>query len=212
MVITISREYGAGGSEVARRVAARLGGWAVVDNDLVEEIAARAGLTQAEVVEREERVPSFVERLARTLAASGPQFAVPPGGTVEDVEEEAKLVRITEGVVADLARQGRVVLVGRAAPVVLGQWSDTLHVKLVAPRLDRIRAAAERLGIDAAQAADIVDDTDRMRAAYHREYYDRDWSDPLHYHMILNTGALGLDGAAELIERASRRAFPGAAT
>src|SRR4026208_844701 len=116
MIITISRQYGAGGSEVARRVAARLG-WRVVDNELVEEVAARAGLPPEAVAEREDRVPSFAERLARTLAASTPElFAAPePGGTVPKLQE-TDLVRITETVVAEVAAKGRVVLVGRGSP------------------------------------------------------------------------------------------------
>ena len=199
MIITISRQYGAGGSEVARRVAAALG-WRVVDNELVDEVAARAGLPPADVAEREERVPSFAERLARTLAASTPElFAAPvPGGTVPKLQE-TDLVRITETVVAEVAAKGRVVLVGRAAPAVLARERDSLHLQLVAPRAYRIQAAAERLGLDPQRAAKITDETDSMRARYLRQFYRRDWYDPVNYHMVLNTGALGLDGVTEVI-------------
>ncbi len=203
MVITVSREYGAGGSEVARRVAAALG-WSVVDNELVEQVAERAGLTAAEVAEREERAPTFVERLSRTLAAAMPEFVAPPGGTVPDLDE-ARLVRITEGVVAELAEKGRVVLVGRAAPVVLGRREGALHVRLVALRTYRIQAASERLGIDPEEAARIVDESDQMRASYHREYYERAWTDPLNYDMTLNTSALGLQGATDVIIARARQ-------
>ena len=202
MVITISRQYGAGGSEVARRVAEALG-WQVVDNELVEQVAARAGMSATEVAEREERAPSFVERLTRTLAAATPELFPPPGGTVTELEE-ASLVRITEGVVSEMARRGRVVLVGRAAPAVIGKRMDALHVKLVAPRAWRIHAACERLGMDPAEATRILDETDAMRARYHKEYYQRDWSDPVHYHMMLNTGELGLAGATALIVAGTR--------
>jgi CMP/dCMP kinase len=204
MLITISRQYGAGGSEVARRVAAELG-WRVVDNEVVESVAARAGVPPAQVAEREERVPSFVERLARTLAASTPELfpATDPGGTLPKLQE-ADLVRITESVVSEAAAKGRLVLVGRAAPAVLAQERDSLHVKLVAPRPYRIRAAADRLAVDVQQAAAIVDESDSTRARYHREYYRRDWNDPLLYHMVLNSEALGLDGATALIVARAR--------
>ena len=202
MVITISRQYGAGGSDVARRVAGALG-WSVVDNELVERVAERAGIPAAEVAERDERAPGFVERLTRTLAAATPDLFPPPGGTVADLDE-ATLVRITEGVVGEMAMKGRVVLVGRAAPAVLAQQDDALHVKLVAPRPFRIHAASQRLGMDPAEVVKIVDDTDTMRARYHREYYHRDWADPLNYHMVLNTGALGLAGAAAMIVARAR--------
>jgi cytidylate kinase len=205
MLITISRQYGAGGSEVARRVAAALG-WRVVDNELVEEVAARAGLPREDVAEREERVPSFAERLARTLAASSPElFAAPaPGGTIPKLQED-DLVRITETVVEEVAAKGRVVLVGRAAPAVLAREDNSLHVKLVAPRSYRIQAAAERLGVDPEKAAEILDETDAMRERYLRQFYRRNWNDPVNYHMVLNTGVLGPDGATEVIVGEARR-------
>ena len=202
MVITISRQYGAGGSDVARRVARALG-WSLVDNELVEQVAQRAGIPLVEVAERDERAPGFVERLTRTLAAATPDLFPPAEGTVADLDE-ATLVRITEGVVGEMAAQGRVVLVGRAAPAVLGLQEDALHVKLVASRAFRIHAASQRLGMDPAEVVKIVDDTDAMRARYHREYYNRDWADPLNYHMVLNSGALGLAGAAEVIVARAR--------
>jgi cytidylate kinase len=202
MVITISRQYGAGGSDVARRVASALG-WSVVDNELIEQVAQRAGIPMAEVAERDERAPGFVERLTRTLAAATPELFPPPEGTVADLDE-ATLVRIPESVVGDMAARGRVVLVGRAAPAVLDQQEDALHVKLVAPRPFRIHAASQRLGMDPAEVVKIVDDTDAMRARYHREYYNRDWADPLNYHMVLNSGALGLAGAAEVVVARAR--------
>jgi cytidylate kinase len=204
VLITISRQYGAGGSEVARRVATALG-WRVVDNELVDEVAARAGLPPQDIARREESAPSFTERLARTMAASTPElFAAPlPGGTLPKLQE-ADLVRITESVVAEAASKGRLVLVGRAAPAVLAQERDSLHVKLIAPRDYRIQAAADRLGLELTKAALIVDDSDATRARYHRQYYRRDWNDPVNYHMVLNSEALGLDGATEVIVSRAR--------
>ena len=203
MLITISRQYGAGGSEIARRVAVALG-WRLVDNELVEEVAARAGVPAEQVAEREERAPSFVERLARTLAASTPElFSAVPGGTFPKLQE-ADLVRITESVVAEVAARGRVVLVGRAAPAVLAQERESIHVKVVAPKPYRIRAAAARLGADPQKAGAAVEESDATRARYHRQYYRRDWNDPVNYHLVLNTEALGLDGATDVIVARAR--------
>ena len=200
MLITISRQYGAGGSELAARVAATLG-WRVVDNELVERVAARAGLTPQDVAQREERVSTFIERLARTVVAATPELVVPPeaGGTAE-----VDLVRLTERVVEEVAAEGRVVLVGRAAPAVLARERDAIHVKVVAPRDWRIRAVIERLGVPMEEAARLTEETDRNRARYHRQHYQRDWADPANYHLVLNTAALGLDGAAEVIVARAR--------
>jgi len=75
-VITITRQYGAGGSLVAQLVAERLG-WTVIDNEFISEVARRAGLPAEEVAAREERAPSMIERLAAALAVSAPEMFVP---------------------------------------------------------------------------------------------------------------------------------------
>lgn len=203
MLITISRQYGAGGSAVARRVADALG-WRLVDNDLVERIAARAGLSPDEVAGLEERTPSFIERLAQVLAAATPELFPPATGTVPELSE-ATLVRITEAVVAETAAEGRAVLVGRAAPAVLARERDVLHVRLVAARAFRARVTAERLGLDIKEAERVMQQTDAQRERYHREHYGRDWSDPVGYHLVLNTERLGFDGATAVVVSEARR-------
>src|SRR5436309_227589 len=72
-VITVTRQYAAGGSDVARLVAAALD-WTVIDNEFVDEVARRAGLAPEEVAERDERAPGLLERLARTLAVGSPEL------------------------------------------------------------------------------------------------------------------------------------------
>jgi cytidylate kinase len=206
MLITISRQYGAGGSEVAKRVADALG-WRLVDNELVEKVGARAGLSAEEIAGIEERTPSFIERLAQVLATSTPELFPPPTGTVPELSE-ATLVRITEAVVAEAAAEGRAVLVGRAAPAVLAREREALHVKLVASRPFRIRVAATRLGLDLKDAERVMQQTDAQRERYHREHYGRDWSDPVGYHMVLNTERLGYDGTvAIIVAEAGRRGW-----
>ena len=202
MLITISREFGAGGSQVAQRVADTLG-WSVVDNELIEAVAARAGLSAEEVAEREEKGPTFIQRLARALVAS-PEYVYLARTPVEEIDEP-RLVRITETVVQEIARQGKVVMVGRATPAVLSSEVDAIHVRVVAPREYRVREVMKRLSINEEAAGKKVDEMDENRRRYHREYYDRDWADPTVYHLVINTGALGWDGAAGVIVERARQ-------
>lgn len=196
MIVTISREYGAGGSEVAQRVAETLG-WRLVDNEVVDEVAAEAGLSPEEVAQKEERAPGFLERLTRALARAAPElFPRTPERVPEP--EEATIVRVTERVVEKLAEGDHVVVVGRAAPAVLSQ-RDALHVKLVAPKPVRIRRTMARLQAGEEEAIRVLEETDAARARYHKQYYGRDWNDATNYHMTLNTDALGLEGTAQLI-------------
>lgn len=197
MLITISREFGAGGAKVAALIAAALG-WTLVDNEIIDLVAARAGLTPEEVARREERVPGFVERLARTLAVTSQEFAVPQPEAVAGLAEP-ELVRLTEAVVREAAAADHVVLVGRAASTVLARREDALHVRVVAPRPFRVRMIEERESIDKRHAEARVDEMDAQRGRYHREYYNRDWTDPTLYHMVLNTEALGFAGTAAVV-------------
>ncbi|HEV8150119.1 MAG TPA: cytidylate kinase-like family protein [Gemmatimonadales bacterium] len=206
MIITISRQFAAGGSDVARRVAEALE-WRVVDNELIDRVAARAGLPPEEVAQREERAPGFVERLARALARSAPELFLKPAESVPE-PEEATLVRVTESVVAELAAEGRVVLVGRAGPAVLRGSHDALHVRLVAPLPTRLETAMTRLGLERKEAEQVLQETDADRGRYLKQHYGRDWEDATNYHLVLNTGALGLPEAADLIVACAKRRWP----
>ncbi|HEY9519844.1 MAG TPA: cytidylate kinase family protein, partial [Gemmatimonadales bacterium] len=87
----------------------------------------------------------------------------------------------------------------RAAPAVLSGTHEALHVKIVAPVLFRIARIREADGVDEREAERRLRESDANRARYHRHHYGRDWSDPANYHMVLNTGSLGVDGATEII-------------
>jgi cytidylate kinase len=208
MIITIARQFGAGGSEVARRVAGALG-WRVVDNELIDRVAARAGLPPEEVARMEERAPGFVERLARALTRSAPELFSRPAEKVPE-PEEATLVRVTETVVAEIAAEGRVVMVGRAAAALLSGEHDALHVKLVASPAFRLSIAVERLGTAPREAERVLQETDAARSRYLRQHYGRDWNDPAGYDVVLNTGRLGFDAATALIVACARQRWPGA--
>ena len=207
-VVTITRQYGAGGSAIARRVAETLG-WTLIDNEFVQQVAARAHLPVATVAAREERVPSLMQRLVRTLANAPPEAFVATGGpgpaatavAAEEQPDEEQIVGTTERVIAEAAQHGRVVLVGRGAQAVLAKASPeaALHVYVVAPREQRVRTVMQRLSMQEREAAQVTDATDAHRDRYVQRWYGRRRQDPANYHMVLNTGWLGYDGAAALV-------------
>ncbi len=204
-VVTITRQYGAGGSKVAELVAEALG-WTVIDNELVDAVARRAGLPASTVAAREERAPSLVERLVRALASASPETVVP--GVAEGGEpDEERIVRVTEHLMVEAAAAGRVVLVGRGAQFALERLppEDALHAYVVAPHATRVATVAARLGMDAARADQETRRTEADRDRYVSRWYQRDRQGPANYHLVLNTGWLGYDGAAELIVAAARR-------
>src|SRR2546422_1200692 len=208
-VITITRQYASGGSEVARLVAAELG-WDVIDNEFVDEVARRAGLPPDAVAQREERAPGLLERLARTLAAGSPEMFIATAGVPRVEPDEAAIVQLTERVIAEAAAQGRIVLVGRGAQAVLAQRPDALHRDVGAPEPWGPEHAVERRGVNPAGVEKVVDDTDRQRDQYVRTYYGRHRDDAVNYDLVVNAERLGLDGAAALIvAEAKRRGWMG---
>ncbi len=203
-VLTITRQYGSGGSDIARLVASGLG-WTVIDNEFVDEVARRAGLPPDEVAQREERAPGLLERLARTLAVASPEMFITTTGVPRVEEDEATIVQLTERVIAEAAAAGRVVLVGRGAQALLAQREDALHVYVVASKPWRMKLAVERLGVDPATVERVVDETDRRRDHYVKTYYGRLRQDVTNYDMVLNAEKLGFEGAAALIIAEAQR-------
>lgn len=202
-VITISRQYASGGSDIARKIAERLG-WPLIDNEFVDLVAERAGLTPQEVEEREERVPGMVERLARALAISSPEVFVATGEPPDArFGSEEELVKVTETVINQTIQEGNVILVGRGAQAHLAERQDTLHVYIVGRREDRIQAAMQRLGMPHDEAAQTVDRVDEGRRRYVKTHYDRQWDHPANYHLVINTSAFTYDQAAEMVAAAA---------
>src|SRR6476659_7452123 len=131
-IITFSRQYGSGGSEVAAMVARELG-WALLDNSVVDQVAARLGITPAQVAAREERVPSLVERLTEALTL-GSQEWITPLTAARRAPTDEQLVEVTRHVVEEAAASGPLVVVGRGAQAMLAERSDALHVFCHSPK------------------------------------------------------------------------------
>ena len=203
-VITITRQYGSGGSDIAQLVARTLG-WHLIDNQFVDEVARRAGLPTDEVAQREERAPGLLERLARTLAVASPELFITTAAVPRVEEDEATIVQLTERIIREAAGEGRAVLVGRGAQALLAQRPDALHVYVVASKPWRMKLAVDRLGVEPGSAEKVVDDTDRQRDQYVKTYYGRHRQDPTIYDLVLNAERLGFEGAAGLIVAEAKR-------
>jgi cytidylate kinase len=203
-IITISRLYGSGGSEVAARVAEQLG-WSLLDNAVVDAVATRLGIAASEVARREERVPSLVERLVDTMALGSQDWLNPLAAKRQPTDEQ--LVEVTRHIMEEAVARGSIVVVGRGAQSMLAERKDALHVFCYAPRASLIARSMERDKLDEAGAAKLVEETNSRREAWVRKHFDRDWTRYSNYHLAINTGWLGIDGAASLISSAARQCF-----
>ena len=204
-IITISRQYGSGGSDVAARIAEALG-WRLLDNAIIDKVAEQLGTTVEEVEAREERVPSLAQRLADAMALGSPEMLTPIADASLPPSDEM-LLDVTRRVIAEAIASGPVVLVGRGAQSMLAERSDTLHVFCYAPRPALVARAMRRLNLDAAAAQKAVEETNRQREQFVRKHWNRSWSAHENYHLCVNTDWLGIDGAADLIVGIARQRF-----
>ena len=204
-VITISRQYGSGGSDVARLVASRLG-WTLIDNEFVDRVAERAGLSAEEIAQQQERVPSLIERLARALTVSSPEIFAAAADPQAALPPEDRIFRLTEAVIAEAVQQDHVVMVGRGAQAYLAERAETLHVYVMAPRDQRVAAVIRRLGVSREDAEAELERADEGRRRYVKTHYGRHWEDAANYDLALNSAQFGYEGCADLIVLAARAA------
>ena len=204
-IVTISRQYGSGGSEVAERIARALG-WNLYDNAVVDEVAARLGITPAEVSAREERLPTLSERLASTMSLAVPEVMTTGEYAVIPPSEE-RIVDVTQRVMEDAVRAGPAVIVGRGAQCLLARRSDALHVFCYAPVESLIEHTMKALGLRAEEARRKVNEMNARREDYVKRHWKREWRDLSNYHLCVNTAWLGIDGAAELVTRMAKEKF-----
>jgi len=205
-IVTISRLYGSGGSEVAARVAQSLG-WSLMDNAVVDAVAARLGVNRDEVAAREERMPSLVERLVETMALGSQDWAGAIGGDGKRAPTDAQVIEVTRHIVDEAIARGPLVIVGRGAQAMLAARSDALHVFCFAPRAELISRSMTRDRLTENEAARLVDETNDHREQWVRRHWNRAWRDPSNYDLSVNTGSLGIAGASDIIVAAARMKF-----
>jgi cytidylate kinase len=204
-LITVSRQYGSGGSEVAERVATALG-WHLYDNAVVDEVARRLGMSTEEVSARDERVPSLPERIASAMALGVPEV-MPTVADLATQPSEERIVAMTQRVIEEAVQAGPAVLVGRGAQCMLAARADALHVYCYAPPEALASYAITNLGVSPADAHRVVADNNHQREQYVKRHWKRNWRDVSNYHLCINTAWLGLDGAADLIVQIARERF-----
>ena len=205
-IVTISRLYGSGGSEVAARVAQSLG-WSLLDNAVIDAVAARLGVTRDEVAAREERMPSLVERLVETMALGSQDWAGAISGDGKRLPTDAQVIEVTRHIVDEAIARGPLVIVGRGAQAMLAARNDALHVFCHAPRSALILRSMTRDRLNEEEASDLVDETNDHREQWVRRHWNREWRDPSNYDLAVNTDSLGIAGSSDVVTSAARMRF-----
>jgi cytidylate kinase len=182
-IITVEREYGSGGGEIAQLLAERLG-WKLWDQLLTEEIARLAQCPKAVVAVREERNDPLYYRLFKSFLRGSYEGSI-NAHKLKLVDSES-ILRITERVVRQAASVGNCVIVGRGSQHFLENRSDTLRVFLYAPKEDKVRRLVSG-GKTREEAEELVDSVDRDRVDFVQKYFNVEWPSRSVYQMMLNT-------------------------
>jgi cytidylate kinase len=192
-VITISREYGSGGAEVARMLGERLH-WRLIDDSLSAQVAKRARTTAAEVECQEDLVDPWLHGIFKALWRGG--FTGTATRTDHELDAES-IAHLWHAVIREAAQGGECIVVGRGGQCLLQGRRDAFHVHIYAPLADRVKRLGPRLprGTDIAAAAR---ERDQMRYEYIRHHFRQEWHNPHLYHLMV-CSSIGLDRAADAV-------------
>jgi hypothetical protein len=185
LTIAVSREAGARGSSIARRVGRKLG-WQILDQDQLEFMAQSESAVQSLPEAAQAWAEDWLDRLLRSRLVS----------------QDPAVLRLARIVIA-LGAQGETVLIGRGAGHLLPP-ATTLHVRIIAPKEQRVAYLKQLLRLTDEEAGEEVLRRDAGRAEYLRQHMRLRANDPIPFDLILNSGRLSEETCADLIAQAAR--------
>jgi len=198
-VISISRALAAGGEEIGRDVASRLG-FRFVDDEIVAHAAQQAGVSP-ETIEKVERTPPLIDRILKyigTVPVDSGAFVPAPS------QHSPAFEAFIEQVIRQTAAQGDVVIVAHAASIPLAGTTGLLRVLITGSPEARGSRLAASLSTDESKAKKAISDSDRERRDYLQRFYNVREEQPTHYDIVLNTDVLSFSTAADLIVAAAQ--------
>ena len=192
--ITLSRQAGAGAETVAHLLANRLNAklsaddqpWTVFDKNLISKVLEDADLPQEIAKHIREDKDTTVQALVGELLGLHPSMWT--------------IFHHTSDTILKLARLGRCIIVGRGAEIITAKLKGGVHARLVAPESVRLAHLKKHFGLEEKAAAKYLHEHDEGRRRYVKTNFEKDIDDPLLYHAVLNTGLLGFEKTADLLD------------
>jgi cytidylate kinase len=203
-VVCISRPDGAGGAEVGHHVAERLG-FDYVDEVIVARAAAKGGIAPGDVADEEQRksvLGRIVREIGRTVGPDSYGFAGLSSPYLEGLTPEA-VRSLIQDAIEETASRGNVVIVSHAASLALSARPNVLRVLVTASPETRAARLSEARGLDPKDARKTIKDADAARADYLRRFHGVDVELPTHYDLVVNTDALSVEQAVDLVAQAA---------
>lgn len=198
-VITIGRQFGAGGRELGRILASKLG-IAYYDKELLIEAAKEAGVSPEFFEKADERFPSFISGLFSFNLGSNPMSFYAGSTSISD----DSIYKAQCDVIRSLASRGSCVIVGRSADYVLRDYQRVVNIYVHAPIEIRCRRIMNRRNtgdgsLTAARARTLAERTDKLRANYYNFYTDKRWGDARSYDLTLDSSVMPMEALADVV-------------
>ena len=208
-VITISRQTGSGGDEIALKISKTLG-YAYFDKTLMTSVGKEIGVSEEEISDFYEdtyKVKSLVDKIFLRDKPAAESVTIIDGVKIRKRLDEEETLSTIQTVVSNLASRGKIIIVGRGGQAILKDKVGILHVRIVAPLAIRIERVMKNQGISKEEAAKCIEDNDKAAAEYLQRFYHINWEDPQLYDIVLNTGKMDLDVATKTIISAGSKAW-----
>ncbi|HET8655734.1 MAG TPA: cytidylate kinase-like family protein [Longimicrobiaceae bacterium] len=198
-IVTISREYGSGGGDIAQALG-RAMGWRVIDRALIEEVARMLQHPVEDLSVLDEHVGGIVERMGSVFARGVPEYSFDVPFPAPDV-----IAQVEHSVLRDAVNALPFVAVGHGAQCIFHDRPDALRIRVGGPFEERAARVAERMGISLREAQTETRRIDVERHRYLKHHFRCEWTDPSLYDLQIDTGGIGIDEAVELIAGLVRR-------
>ncbi|MEF9997460.1 MAG: cytidylate kinase-like family protein [Lachnospiraceae bacterium] len=194
-IITIGRQFGSAGREIADKIAKDLD-IKVYDKEMLDRAAKESGICQ-ELFESHDEKPtsSFLYSLVMDTYSLGYS-----SGTYADMPINHKVFLAQFDAIKKIADEGPCILVGRCADYALEQYKNVVSVFIHAELDARIQRVARIFDITDAKAKEMIHKTDKKRSSYYNYYTNKNWGDAESYNLCLSSSELGVQGATEVIE------------
>lgn len=210
-IITIGREYGAGGNAIGKLVAEKLG-VPFYDSEIIDMAAKNSGLSAEFIKENEQNISSgwlYNLLLGASYASPGPAgntFTASGNTPLAD-----QVFNAQRSVIIELAKKGPCVIVGRCSDYVLRHCADIakedmLNIFIYANMEDKVKRAVAEDKLNAANAEKEIKQIDKRRANHYNTFTERTWGNRSHYDLLVNSSLLGVEGTAEMIAEIARKA------
>jgi cytidylate kinase len=193
-VVTIEREYGSGGGDIARQVADRLG-WKLWDQLLTDQIARRLECASHHVEQKEERNDPLYYRLFKSFLRGSYEGSL--NAHKLKIADAESIRKLSEQLVRGAAKEGNAVIVGRGSGYYLHDLPDSFHVFIYAPFEERVRRLRQK-GKSQEEAIQLAETVDRDRKAFIKQYFGIEWPARQFFHLMVNS-TMGDEAAVELV-------------